>query len=44
MTKWAEDAAALGKLGMKYAEGFQRVVLEAEQEQSPEAAADRSRG
>jgi LmbE family N-acetylglucosaminyl deacetylase len=39
MVKWAEDAAARSKLGVKYAEGFQRVVLEGEQERSPEAAA-----
>ncbi|MBV9324806.1 MAG: PIG-L family deacetylase [Chloroflexi bacterium] len=39
MTKWAEDTATRHNLPFKYAEGFQRVVLEGEQEQSPEAAA-----
>jgi LmbE family N-acetylglucosaminyl deacetylase len=39
MTKWAEEAAARGGQGLKYAEGFQRIVLEGEQEQGAEAAA-----
>jgi LmbE family N-acetylglucosaminyl deacetylase len=38
MTKWAETAAARSGLGMRYAEGFQRIVLEGEQEQRPPAA------
>lgn len=37
ITKWAEEAAARHNLGFKYAETFQRIVLEGEG--SPEAAA-----
>jgi LmbE family N-acetylglucosaminyl deacetylase len=37
ITKWAEEAAARHNLGFKYAETFQRIVLEGEE--SPEAAA-----
>ncbi len=39
MTKWAEDAAGRSGLGVRYAEGFQRIVLEGEQQQTPESAA-----
>jgi hypothetical protein len=39
MTKWAEQAAARSGLGLRFAEGFQRIVLEGEQEQGAEAAA-----
>ena len=31
MVKWAEDASAKNRLAFKYAEGFQRIVLEGEQ-------------
>jgi LmbE family N-acetylglucosaminyl deacetylase len=39
MLKWAEETAARSNLGYKFAEGFQRIVLEAEQERPAEAAA-----
>jgi LmbE family N-acetylglucosaminyl deacetylase len=39
MLKWAAEAAAKHGLGFKYAEGFQRIVLEGEQTRPPEAAA-----
>jgi LmbE family N-acetylglucosaminyl deacetylase len=39
MTKWATETATRHQLGFKYAEGFQRIVLESEQERPPEAAA-----
>jgi LmbE family N-acetylglucosaminyl deacetylase len=39
MTKWAEEAAQRSGKDMQYAEGFQRIVLEGEQEQGAEAAA-----
>jgi len=39
MTKWAEDAAARRELAFKYAEAFQRIVLESTEERPPEAAA-----
>jgi LmbE family N-acetylglucosaminyl deacetylase len=39
MLKWAEEESAKHKLAFKYAEGFQRIVLEGEQERGPEAAA-----
>jgi LmbE family N-acetylglucosaminyl deacetylase len=39
MIKWASDTATRHKLDFKYAEGFQRVVLESEQERPSEAAA-----
>jgi LmbE family N-acetylglucosaminyl deacetylase len=39
MTKWATETATRHQLAFKYAEAFQRVVLEGEQEQPPEAAA-----
>jgi LmbE family N-acetylglucosaminyl deacetylase len=39
MTKWAADAARRSNLGYSYAEGFQRIVLEGEQQQTPESAA-----
>jgi LmbE family N-acetylglucosaminyl deacetylase len=39
MLKWAEDAATRHNLGFKYGEGFQRIVLVAEQERPSEAAA-----
>ena len=39
MLKWAEETASRHKLGFKYAEGFQRVVLVGEQERPTEAAA-----
>ncbi len=38
MTKWAEAAAARSGLGIAYAEGFQRIVLEGEQQQRPPEA------
>jgi LmbE family N-acetylglucosaminyl deacetylase len=39
MTKWARDTATRHNLAFEYAEGFQRIVLEGEQEQGPDAAA-----
>jgi LmbE family N-acetylglucosaminyl deacetylase len=39
MLKWAEDTASRHQLDYRYAEGFQRIVLIAEQEQPSEAAA-----
>jgi LmbE family N-acetylglucosaminyl deacetylase len=39
MLKWAEEGAARHKLEFKYAEGFQRIVLEGEAEKGAEAAA-----
>jgi LmbE family N-acetylglucosaminyl deacetylase len=39
MTKWAEDAAARHELAFKYAEAFQRIVLESTEERPPEATA-----
>ena len=39
MTKWATDTARRHELGFEYAEGFQRIVLEREQERPAEAAA-----
>ena len=39
MTKWATETASRHELGFKYAEGFQRIVLESEQERPAEAAA-----
>ena len=39
MLKWASETAAKHELGFKYAEGFQRVVLESEEEKPAEAAA-----
>jgi LmbE family N-acetylglucosaminyl deacetylase len=38
MTKWAEAAAKRSGLGITYAEGFQRIVLEGEQQQRPPEA------
>ena len=39
MLKWAEDTASKHQLGYKYAEGFQRIVLESEQRTGAEVAA-----
>jgi LmbE family N-acetylglucosaminyl deacetylase len=39
MAKWATETASRHQLGFKYAEGFQRIVLESEQERPSEAAA-----
>jgi len=39
MTKWAEDLAKRHNLAFKYAESFQRVVLEGEQERPAEGTA-----
>jgi hypothetical protein len=39
MTKWATETASRHQLGFKYAEGFQRIVLESEQERPAEAGA-----
>jgi LmbE family N-acetylglucosaminyl deacetylase len=39
MVKWAVETAARSETGYKYAEGFQRIVLESEQERPAEAAA-----
>ena len=39
MTKWAADTAKRHQLGFEYAEGFQRIVLESEQERPAEAGA-----
>jgi LmbE family N-acetylglucosaminyl deacetylase len=39
MTKWAAEAAARSGQGLQYAESFQRIVLEGEQERPPEVAA-----
>lgn len=39
MTKWATETASRHQLGFKCAEGFQRIVLESEQERPAEAGA-----
>jgi LmbE family N-acetylglucosaminyl deacetylase len=39
MLKWASETATKHELGFKYAEGFQRVVLESDEEKPPEAVA-----
>ena len=39
MVKWAEDAARQSETGFSYAEGFQRVVIEREQEEAHSAEA-----
>jgi LmbE family N-acetylglucosaminyl deacetylase len=39
MTKWAEETAQRHSLGYQYAEAFQRIVLEREEERPAEAAA-----
>jgi LmbE family N-acetylglucosaminyl deacetylase len=39
LTRWAEESSTRHNLAFKYAEGFQRIVLEGEQEKTPEAAA-----
>jgi LmbE family N-acetylglucosaminyl deacetylase len=39
MTKWAEETAQRHSLGYPYAEAFQRIILEGEQERPAEAAA-----
>jgi LmbE family N-acetylglucosaminyl deacetylase len=39
MLKWASETATKHELGFKYAEGFQRVVLESEEEKPAEAVA-----
>ena len=39
MTKWAAETASRHQLQFKYAEGFQRIVLESEQERPSEVAA-----
>jgi len=39
MLKWASDTATKHKLDFKYAEGFQRIVLESDEEKPAEAAA-----
>jgi LmbE family N-acetylglucosaminyl deacetylase len=39
MTKWAEDSAKRHNLAFKYAESFQRIVLEGEHERPAEATA-----
>jgi hypothetical protein len=39
MLKWAEETATRHKLDFKYAEGFQRIVLESDEEKPAEAAA-----
>lgn len=39
MTKWATEAAERHQLPFQYAEGFQRIVLESEQERPPEVSA-----
>jgi len=39
MTKWATETARRHQLGFNYAEGFQRIVLESEQERPAEAGA-----
>jgi LmbE family N-acetylglucosaminyl deacetylase len=39
MLKWASDTATRHNLGFAYAEGFQRIVIESEEEKPAEAAA-----
>jgi LmbE family N-acetylglucosaminyl deacetylase len=39
MLKWAEDTATKHQLEFKYAEGFQRIVLESDEDKPPEAVA-----
>ena|SRR5438067_1628508 len=39
MTKWASETARRHELAFEYAEGFQRIVLESDQERPTEAAA-----
>ena len=39
MLKWAEETATKHKLDFKYVEGFQRIVLESDEEKPAEAAA-----
>jgi LmbE family N-acetylglucosaminyl deacetylase len=39
MIRWATEAARKHELPFDFAEGFQRIVLESEQQQAPEAAA-----
>jgi hypothetical protein len=39
MTKWAAETAQRHGLAFRYAEAFQRIVLEGEQERPAEAAA-----
>jgi LmbE family N-acetylglucosaminyl deacetylase len=43
ITNWAADAATRHNLGFKYAESFQRIVLEGEQEEPTEGAAAEAR-
>jgi LmbE family N-acetylglucosaminyl deacetylase len=39
MLKWAEESATKHELDFKYAEGFQRIILESDEEKPPEATA-----
>ncbi len=39
ITKWASEEAERRQLGYRYVEGYQRIVIEGEEEETPEAAA-----
>ncbi len=39
MLKWASETATKHKLDFKYAEAFQRIVLESDEDKPPEAEA-----